>query len=217
VAGKLLDINPFDEPNVSESKQNTGRLLDYYQQRGSLPETTPVATQDGVSLYTDDRMFQMLRDLCQQHQFDSSTLVGLVAAQVNSTSAGDYFALLAYLPMTDENNELLEDIRRRLRHATRRAVTLGYGPRFQHSTGQLHKGGANNGIFIQITCDDPEDLAIPDAVYSFGVLKAAQAAGDLEALQSKGRRAMRIHVGHDAAGGLQKLSEAINLAAERRH
>ena len=217
VAGKLLDINPFDEPNVSESKQNTARLLDYYQQHGSLPETKPVATQDGVSLYADDRMFHMLCDLCQQHQFDSDTLVGLIAAQVNSTSAGDYFALLAYLPMTEAYNTVLEDVRRRLRHATRRAITLGYGPRFQHSTGQLHKGGGNNGIFIQITCDDPEDVPIPGAPYSFGVLKAAQAAGDLEALQSKGRRAMRLHVGRNVEGGLQELQEAINLAAERRH
>jgi transaldolase/glucose-6-phosphate isomerase len=217
VAGKLLDINPFDEPNVSESKQNTARLLEYYQQHGHLPETTPIASEDGISLYTDSHVAQMLRDLCQQHQFDSSTLVSLIAAQVNTTSAGDYFALLAYLPMTDTNHDLLEDVRRRLRHATRRAITLGYGPRFQHSTGQLHKGGANNGIFIQITCDDPEDLPIPGAPYSFGVLKAAQAAGDLEALQSKGRRAMRLHVGRDVEGGLKKLLDAIQLADERRH
>src|SRR5690606_654185 len=134
-----------------------------------------------------------------------------------ATGAGDYFALLAYLPMTNEIDEMLEEVRRRLRHTTRRAITLGYGPRFQHSTGQLHKGGANNGIFIQITCDDPNDLPIPDEPYTFGVLKAAQAAGDLEALQSKGRRALRLHVGTDLEAGLEKLLEAINLAADRRH
>lgn len=217
VAGKLLGINPFDEPNVSESKQNTARLLDYYKQHGSLPQTRPIITEGGVSLYIDDQMEAMLRDLCQQHQFDSQTLSGLLAAQFNSTGAGDYFALLAYLPMNTESSEPLDEVRRRLRHTTRRAVTLGYGPRFQHSTGQLHKGGANNGIFIQITCDDPEDVPIPGEPFSFGVLKAAQAAGDLEALQSKGRRAMRLHVNSDVEGGLNNVLEAINLAAERRH
>ncbi|HLU10384.1 MAG TPA: bifunctional transaldolase/phosoglucose isomerase, partial [Oceanobacillus sp.] len=155
VAGKLLDINPFDEPNVTESKENTSRLLTYYKANGSLPQATPIISQNGTSLYADERMAQTLRDLCEQHQFDSNSLTGLLAAQVNATGAGDYFALLAYLPMTNEIDEMLEEVRRRLRHTTRRAITLGYGPRFQHSTGQLHKGGANNGIFIQITCDDP--------------------------------------------------------------
>jgi transaldolase/glucose-6-phosphate isomerase len=217
VAGKLLNINPFDEPNVTESKQNTARLLDYYKQHSSLPQATPIINENGTSLYADDRMARTLRDLCQQHQLDSGSMTGLLAAQVNATSAGDYFALLAYVPMTEGHNEMLEEVRRRLRHTTRRAVTLGYGPRFQHSTGQLHKGGANNGIFIQITCDDPEDVLIPGERYSFGVLKAAQAAGDLEALQSKGRRALRLHVGKDFEGGLQTLLDAIALAAERRH
>jgi hypothetical protein len=216
VAGKLLDINPFDEPNVTESKENTSRLLDYYKQRGSLPQSAPLFGDNGTSLYADERMAHTLRDLCQQHHFDSNSLTGLLAAQMNATSAGDYFALLAYLPMTAEIDEMLEEVRRRLRHVTRRAITLGYGPRFQHSTGQLHKGGANNGVFIQITCDDPADVEIPGEPYSFGILKAAQAAGDLEALQSKGRRALRLHVGTDFEAGLEKLLTAINLAADRR-
>ena len=140
----------------------------------------------------------------------------MIAAQLNASQAGDYFALMAYLPMSDEVDAKLEDIRRRLRHVTRRAVTLGYGPRFLHSTGQLHKGGANNGIFIQITCDDPVDLSIPEAPYTFGVLKAAQAAGDLEALQGKGRRALRLHIEGDLIAGLQKLLDAVELAGERK-
>lgn len=216
VAGKLLNINPFDEPNVAESKQNTSRLLELYQQNGSLPPTTPLVSEDGVSLYADDQIAAVLRDLSEQHHLDGESLVDLLAAQINATSAGDYFAVLAYLPMTERNDEQLRDACRRLRHATRRAITLGYGPRFQHSTGQFHKGGPNNGIFIQITYDDPVDLPIPGAPYSFGVLKAAQAAGDLEALQSKGRRALRVHLGKDLDAGFQKLFEAINLAAERR-
>jgi transaldolase/glucose-6-phosphate isomerase len=217
VAGKILNINPFDEPNVTESKDNTSRLLDYYKEHGSLPATSPLIVSEDVSLYADDRMAKQLFDLCTQHQYQHNTMSGLIAAQVNSSQAGDYFAILAYLPATDEINAKLEEIRRRLRHVTRRAITIGYGPRFLHSTGQLHKGGANNGIFFQITREEPLDLPIPEAPYSFGVLKAAQAAGDLEALQSKGRRALRLHIENgDILGGLQKLLDAVELAGERR-
>jgi transaldolase/glucose-6-phosphate isomerase len=222
IAGKLLNINPFDEPNVTESKQNTSRLLDYYKGNGSLPKTEPIISEDGVSLYADAKMAKLLNDLCAQHRFDNCSLVSLIAAQVNASAAGDYFALLAYTPMTEAIDSALQDIRRRLRHTTRRAVTTGYGPRFLHSTGQLHKGGANNGIFIQITCDDVAadgstlDLPIPGAPYSFGVLKAAQAAGDLEALQSKGRRALRLHISGDVVQGLQTLMQAVEVTAERR-
>ncbi len=216
VVGKLLEINPFDEPNVTESKNNTSRLLEHYQQHGSLPAVEPLVETANVQLYADERMSKLLSDLCTQHQFEHNTLGGLLAAQVNATQAGDYFAILAYLPMTEAIDGQLEHIRRRLRHVTRRAVTLGYGPRFLHSTGQLHKGGANNGVFIQITHDAETDSAIPDAPYTFGVLQAAQAAGDLEALQSKQRRAVRLHIKGDVIVGLHKLLDAIELAGERR-
>ncbi|MGQ9908455.1 MAG: bifunctional transaldolase/phosoglucose isomerase [Candidatus Flexifilum sp.] len=216
IAGRVLGINPFDEPNVTESKQNTGRLLDYYKEHGRLPETTPLLSEGKISLYADERMAQMLTQLATQHHFDAGTIAGLLAAQFNATNAGDYFAILAYLPMTEEVSAQLNEVRRRLRHMSKRAVTIGYGPRFQHSTGQLHKGGPNNGIFIQITCDDPLDLPIPGQPYSFGVLKAAQAGGDLEALQSKGRRALRLHVDKDLLAGLKILLDAVALAAERK-
>lgn len=217
VAGKLLDINPFDEPNVTESKNNTSRLLDYYKEHTTLPTSDPLVEAAKVQLYADERTSKMLGELCTQHQFQHNTLSGLLAAQLNATQAGDYFALCAYLPVTAEIDEKLEEIRRRLRHVTRRAVTLGYGPRFLHSTGQLHKGGANNGVFIQITRDiDANDLPIPGASYTFGILQAAQAAGDLEALQSKHRRAVRWHITGDVIAGLNKLLDAIELAGERK-
>lgn len=216
IAGCVLGINPFDEPNVTESKQNTGRLLDYYKEHGALPATTPIRLQGNIALYADASMEKMLAQLAGQHHFDASTITGLLAAQFNATNAGDYFAILAYLPMTEEISAQLNEVRRRLRHTSKRAVTIGYGPRFQHSTGQLHKGGANNGIFIQLTCDDPVDLPIPGQPYSFGILKAAQAGGDLEALQSKGRRALRLHVDHDLLAGLKILLDAVALAAERK-
>ncbi len=216
VVGKILDINPFDEPNVTESKNNTNRLLDYYKENGQLPETKPLLVTEHAALYADGKMEQMLYDLCTQHQYEHNTLSGLIAAQLNATQAGDYFALLAYLPMTDEVAAKLQEIQRRLRHVTRRAVTLGYGPRFLHSTGQLHKGGPNNGVFFQLTHESRLDLPIPEAPYTFGVLETAQAAGDLEALQGKNRRALRLHLDGDLIAGLQKLLDAIDLAGERR-
>ncbi len=216
ITGKILNINPFDEPNVTESKNNTTRLLDEYQAQGSLPKTNPLIVSGDVALYADQTMAKTLYDLCTQHQYQHNTMSGLIAAQLNATQAGDYFALMAYLPATTEIDAKLEEIRRRLRHVTRRAVMLGYGPRFLHSTGQLHKGGANNGVFMQFTCDNPVDLAIPEVPYTFGVLKAAQAAGDLEALQGKGRRVFRLHFSGDLIDGLQKLLDAIDLAGERR-
>ncbi len=216
VAGKVLDINPFDEPNVTESKQNTSRLLDVVQNEGRLPQFEPLMVENGVQLYVDEKMARTMYELCRQHNYSPNTLTGLLAPVINTTDAGDYFALLAYLPPTDEINTLLEHIRRRLRHVTHRAVTLGYGPRFLHSTGQLHKGGANNGVFIQLTGDHPQDAPIPDAPYTFGTLEAAQAAGDLEALLSKNRRAVRLHISGDPVKGLNKLLEAVEAAGERR-
>lgn len=216
IAGRLLGINPFDEPNVTESKQNTGRLLAHYVEHGALPAVTPLLSENGLALYGDEMIGKTLRRLCQQHDFNADTIAGLLAAQINTTNAGDYFAVLAYLPMTPAVEAQLDDLRRRLRHTTKRAITIGYGPRFQHSTGQLHKGGAANGIFLQITADDAADLPIPGQPYSFGVLKAAQAGGDLEALQGKGRRALRLHVGGDVSAGIAALIRAVELAAERK-
>jgi transaldolase/glucose-6-phosphate isomerase len=207
VAGKLLDINPFDEPNVTESKENTARLLKLYREQGSLPATEPALVEKNVRLYADDRLLDTLR---AQPGFKGSDLTGVLAALIRANRPGDYLALLAYLPPTLETDAELEEVRRRLRDATQRAVTIGYGPRFQHSTGQLHKGGPNNGIFIQITCDDAHDLPIPGEPYSFGVLKAAQAAGDMEALRSKDRRALRLHITGDIDTGLDVLTAAIN-------
>ncbi len=216
VTGKLLGINPFDEPNVTESKQNTARLLNYYREHGHLPTVEPAFTSGNVSLYTDEQMLRLLSELCVQHNYNGNDLISLLAAQINSTRQRDYFALLAYLPPTQEVNTALEDLRRRLRHTTRRAVTVGYGPRFLHSTGQFHKGGPNNGIYFQITCDDRRDVAIPGEPYSFSILKAAQAAGDLEALRSKERRALRLHISGDLVAGLDVIQAAVEEAAKRR-
>lgn len=216
VAGKMFGINPFDEPNVTESKQNTGRLLDYYKEHGELPETDAFLSGDHVKLYAGEDTLAPLRELCNAHGYDSHSRTELLAAQITGTHSGDYFGILAYLPYTDEIDEKLETVRRRLRHVTRRAVTLGYGPRYLHSTGQFHKGGPNNGVYIQITADMPTDIDIPDAPYSFGTLNRAQAAGDLEALQTHKRRAIRIHINGDVLAGIDKLLAAIDFVEERR-
>lgn len=216
VAGKILEINPFDEPNVTESKENTARLLAYYREHGSLPASEPAFTEGDVSLYADEKTLRTLSELCLQHNYNAGDIVGMLAAMLNSTRSGDYFALQAYLAATPEIEAALQDARRRLRHVTRRAVTIGYGPRFLHSTGQLHKGGPNNGNFIQITADDPQDIPIPGEPFSFGVLKAAQASGDLEALRNKERRVVRLHSRGAPSAALEVLLKAIDLVQERR-
>ncbi len=216
VAGKLLDINPFDEPNVTEAKEATRRLLDHYVAEGSLPQTQPHVSRGKVQVYIDDAQLTVLNEFCKSHNYDASDPVALLAAQIIGTRAGDYFGLLAYTPMNERTEEMFQTVRRRLRHVTRRAVTTGYGPRYLHSTGQLHKGGANHGVFFQITMDHPDDLAIPGAPYSFGVLQAAQAAGDLEALHARKIRAIRLHSDGDPWEAVNLLLEAVEFAENRR-
>ena len=141
-----------------------------------------------------------------------STLATVVATHVSRIQAGDYFAINAYVERREAVHDIFQRIRTRVRETKGVATTLGYGPRFLHSTGQLHKGGPNSGVFIQITCDDEEDLSIPDEPYSFGVLKAAQALGDMQSLTSRQRRVIRVHIGADVVKGLVRLEQAIGAA-----
>lgn len=214
--GMVLGINPFDEPAVEESKHNTQRLLDAYVAQGVLPSSAPVYTEDGISLFADDVTATLLQQLREQQAFETSPLSGLLAAFLRLARSGDYIGLLAYLPPRPEYLEQLETFRRRARHALQRAVTLGFGPRYLHSTGQLHKGGSDKGVFIQLTVDDPEPLPIPNMPYSFSILKQAQAEGDYEALQSRGRRIVRLHLGGQPLLGMAKLLAAIEAIAAKR-
>ena len=216
IAGRLLGINPFDEPNVAEAKDATKNLLEIYQRTGSLPADAPVMSSPGLALYADDRTLEPLRELCRQHGYDGDDLIQVIAAQMAGTHAGDYFAFLVYANLGDDARRLLADIQRRLRHVTKRAVTIGIGPRYLHSTGQYHKGAGDNGVFWQLTADPAPDLSIPDMPYSFGTLFAAQSAGDLQALQGHGRRAIRLHLGGDPSAGLAKLLTAIDFVEARR-
>jgi transaldolase/glucose-6-phosphate isomerase len=216
VAGKMLGVNPFDEPNVTESKQNTARMLDIYKAQRQLPSAALVLSEGAVSLYADDGTLAPLRELCAQHGYNSNSLTELLAAQLVGTHAGEYFALLAYLPPTAEVDAALQQAQRRLRHVTKRAVTVGYGPRYLHSTGQLHKGGGNHVVVFQLTYDDPFDIAIPGEEYGFSIFKAAQAAGDLEAMRAHDRRAVRLHSAGETLAGIRALLAAIDHAEMRR-
>lgn len=216
VIGRSLGINPFDEPNVTESKQNTARLLDYWQEHNQLPTHEPVLAKDGVSLDVGEKTLAPLREMSMEQGLDLDDTAGLLAAQFVTAKPGDYFALLAYLSYTPEIQAGLEGVREKLRGVTKRAVTLGYGPRYLHSTGQFHKGGPNKGVFIQITADSVDDIDIPGEPYTFGVLNAAQAAGDLEALETHGCRSIRLHIHGDISTGIDKLVAAVDLVTAQQ-
>jgi transaldolase / glucose-6-phosphate isomerase len=215
VAGIVLQINPFDELNVTESKDNTNRLLKVFAEKGALPQETPIMTENNVSLYADREMAHTLQSLAEQRSYNASELGALLASFFSLSHAGDYIAVMAYVSSAPEYARSFDLLRRKLRHTFRRAVTFGYGPRFLHSTGQLHKGGANNGVFLQITVKDDSDPQIPDAGYGFSTLKQAQAAGDLESLRSKNRRVLRVHFADGVNKGVQMLLDAIDAAAEK--
>ncbi len=216
IAGAMLRLNPFDEPNVSEAKEATKRLLQHYQERGALPASEPLMRRDALELQANETTLQPLRELCHQHGFDGSDPAQVIAAQMAGSRAGDYFAFLVYFTPDAGEARLLAQIQRRLRHVTKRAVTIGYGPRYLHSTGQYHKGGGNNGIFWQLTATPAPDLPIPGFNYSFGTLFAAQAAGDLRALQAHQRRVIRLHLKGRRDAGLDTLLRAIEFVEARR-
>jgi len=201
VAGSMLGINAFDQPNVQESKDYTKSFLDGYKKAGRLPEEEPILTADGIKVYGDAANRQALKG--------ADTLEDALKAHFARVQAGDYFAVNAFVERTDASRQALQAIRLRVRDKKKVATTLGYGPRFLHSTGQLHKGGPNTGVFLQITSDDAEDLPIPGEPYTFGVLKAAQALGDFLSLSKRNRRALRVHLGKDVVAGLKKLQAAV--------
>ena len=203
-SGAILGINPFDEPNVKESKDNTARLL---KERMRDPQP-PVVQENGLALYCDDETAAALGETA-----GDDSLAAYLAAHLQRAQPGDYLALLAYLPSWPEHDQALQAIRLRLRDRLRLATTLGYGPRFLHSTGQLHKGGPDKAVFIQLTVDDPEELPIPGETYGFSTLKQAQALGDLTSLQSRGRRVVRVHLGRDVTAGLGRLQALVEEAA----
>lgn len=209
VAGSIIAIDPFNQPDVEASKDKTRALTDAYEKSHRLPEETPVFRENGVALYADPRN---AADLGRHN-----TLSGYLKSHFGRVRAGgksgDYVALLAYIERNAAHTRALTAMRRRIRDKTRAATCVGFGPRFQHSTGQVYKGGPNSGVFLQVTCDDPVDIDVPGHSYSFGVVKAAQASGDLAVLVERDRRVLRVHLKHVDAG-LDELSHAIDAALE---
>ncbi len=197
VAGAFMGIDPFDQPNVEEAKNKARAALEDFTQDGSLPALEPDATDGELSVYGAP---------------DAGSVTEAIGNLMASVQPGDYVALMAYLPYADSTDDALSSMRAEVRAARGVATTVGYGPRFLHSTGQLHKGGPEAAVFLQLTAGDPDDLPIPGKPYSFAVLKNAQAAGDLGVLRDHGLRALRVDLGSDVAGGLKRVAELLRAA-----
>jgi transaldolase/glucose-6-phosphate isomerase len=207
VAGSIIGINPFDQPDVEASKVATKKLTEEYERTGSLPAETPMFEADGVKLFADDKNVRALNEAVGDR-----SLNGYLKAHLDRLKTGDYFALLAYVEMNGAHEQTLQSARQAVRDHKRVATCLGFGPRFLHSTGQAYKGGPNSGVFLQITCDDAVDLPVPGQKYTFGIVKAAQARGDFEVLVERGRRALRVHLPAEVSAGLARLDEAVKAA-----
>jgi glucose-6-phosphate isomerase len=208
VAGAILGINPFNQPDVEASKVATRDLTTAYEQTGVLPPEFPLFEEAGIALFADKHNAANLTEAVGQH----TSLMGYLRMHLRRFQPDDYCALLAYIAMNEAHEERLQAMRHRIRDARRVATCLGFGPRFLHSTGQAYKGGPNTGVFLQITCDDAADLPVPGQQYTFGVVKAAQARGDFQVLAERQRRVLRVHLGADVARGLATLEEAITRA-----
>ncbi len=203
VAGAVIGINPFDQPDVEASKKKTSALTEDYETSQTLPKDEPIFRENGIALYADPRNAEELGN--------HNTLEGYLKSHFERLRPSDYATFLAYLNRNTAHTETLTELRTFIRDKTKVATCLGFGPRFQHSTGQAYKGGPNTGVFMQITCDDPNDIDVPGHRYSFGVVKAAQARGDLGVLDERGRRTLRVHL-TDVDKGLPELARAVTDA-----
>jgi glucose-6-phosphate isomerase len=200
VACHILGVNPFNQPNVEAAKSRARQAVDEYKKRGTLPVETPTLTGEDIVVYGTSK---------------AESPGAALSAFLRQAEPGSYVAIQAYVRSTAEIEVVLQGLRMKVHDRFRLATTLGYGPRFLHSTGQLHKGDGGHGLFVQITIDDPTDIPIPnerrspESSLTFGVLKTAQAHGDQQALLGAGRRVIRFHLGRDAIKGLKALSEAV--------
>jgi len=209
VAGSILGINAFNQPDVEASKIVTKQLTSEDERTGSLPPEKPILEEAGFKLFADERNAAALAKAVVAGASSDGQLKNYLRAHLARLRAGDYFALLGYVEMNAEHESLLQNLRMAVRDRKRVATCLGFGPRFLHSTGQTYKGGPNSGVFLQITCDDAQDLPVPGQKYTFGIVKAAQARGDFQVLADRQRRALRVHLGCDVKAGLGKLAELV--------
>ena len=205
VAGSIIGIDAFDQPDVEASKIATKKLTSAYSESGTLPAETPFLTDGAIQLFSDAKNAAELAKA-------GTTLGAVMKAHLARLGAGDYAALIAYIERTPGHIALLQGLRTKIRDARHVATVAEFGPRFLHSTGQAYKGGPNSGVFVQITAQDAADLPVPGERYSFGVVKAAQARGDFDVLAERGRRALRVHITGELEAGLQTLAAAISGA-----
>jgi transaldolase/glucose-6-phosphate isomerase len=204
VAGSIIGINAFNQPDVEASKIETKKLTSQYETTGSLPPESPFFEEKGIKLFADEKNTAALKG--------GANLAEVLKAHLSRLGAGDYFAVLGYITMNSANEKSLQTIRHAVRDKKKVATVLGFGPRFLHSTGQAYKGGPNSGVFLQITCDDAKDLPVPGQRYTFGIVKAAQARGDFSVLAERGRRVLRVHLGKNLKSGLATLTKALQKA-----
>jgi transaldolase/glucose-6-phosphate isomerase len=207
VASHVMRINPFDQPDVEASKIETKALTSAYERDGSLPAETAAVSGGGLEIFADPRTTTRLAGAAA-----TGTPEAWLRAHFASLGPGDYLALLAYVEMNARHAGVLQRIRHSVRDRTHVATCVGFGPRFLHSTGQAYKGGSDKGVFLQITADDVRDLPVPGQAYTFGVIKTAQARGDLAVLVERGRRVLRVHLGADVAAGLETLARLVDEA-----
>ncbi len=206
VAGSIIGIDAFNQPDVEASKIITKQMTDQYEKTGSLPPETPMLEENGMKLFTDPKNAAELQILAG----DGAGLADILKAHLNRLNKGDYFAILGFINRFNPvHGATMQAIRTDVQNSFKVATCLGFGPRFLHSTGQAYKGGPDTGVFLQITCDDANDLQVPDHKYTFGIVKAAQARGDFEVLAQRDRRALRVHLGKDSEAGMKQLQALV--------
>lgn len=205
VAGSIIGIDPFNQPDVEESKILTQQLTDQYEKTGYLPQPSPFFSADGISLFADKTNEEEII----KHLTSDPSIAGYLQAHLSRINKDNYVNFSAFIEMSEEHADLLQECRVLIRNHKKAATCLGFGPRFLHSTGQAYKGGPNTGVFLQITADHQEDIKVPDHRYTFGVVIAAQAQGDFTVLTKRDRRVLRIHLGNNVQKGLQQLHKAI--------
>ena len=205
VAGAIMDINPFNQPDVEAAKIEAKKLTEEYEEKGELPKEEPFFTEDGIELFTSEEYAESLEKFVEGEK----TLEKYLTAHLAHLEENDYFAILAYIERDAENIKLIQEMREKVIAEKLVATAVGFGPRFLHSTGQAYKGGANNGVFLQITSEDEKDFDVPKQKYTFGTVKQAQARGDFQVLLDRDRRALRVHLSADVVKDLKKISQLI--------
>jgi transaldolase/glucose-6-phosphate isomerase len=207
VAGAIIGIDPFDQPDVEAAKVATRSLTAALEAKGALPAETPLYEEDGIALYTDEANARAMRAGVKK-----PSLGAYLWSHLDRLKAGDYFAVLAYIERSDANQAALQGLRVAVRDAKRVATCLGFGPRYLHSTGQAHKGGPASGVFLIVTRTPASDLPVPGQALTFGQVQAAQALGDFQVLAQRGRRVLRVHLSEDSPASVDRLCRAAAAA-----